>query len=508
MSNTYYITTAIDYVNGNPHIGHAYEKVLTDALARYQRFRGRKTFFLTGTDEHGQKVQQTAVKNGKDPQQFCDEMSGRFLALYKQLNISFDDFVRTTEARHKEVVQEILTKLYDAGEIYGGEYEGYYSARVEQFLAEKEMVDGKFPEEYGEVVRLKEKVWFFRMEKHQNWLREYIQKNPDFIFPSFRAKEVLGALEKPIGDLCISRPKNRLAWGIPLPFDEDQVTYVWFDALINYVSIVGYGTDKFKEYWPAIHVIGKDILVPAHSIYWTIMLHALGVEMPRQIIAHGWWTQNKEKMSKSVGNVVNPLSLIEIYGVDAFRYFVLREMVVGQDADFSQQQFHQRYQSDLGNDLGNLVNRVVSMIRRYRQGKIPSCASIEKELEAKITDVIAESRQHMDFLQIHNALRTLWTGFQRANQYVEESAPWKLAKDGSPSAQAQLDSVLNQLASAVAALAYELTPILPDTAQKIFEQLGCLSLSENNFAAWSKKLSALTVGEPTPLFPRIELPSA
>ncbi|MFZ5806435.1 MAG: methionine--tRNA ligase [Verrucomicrobiota bacterium] len=503
----FYITTAIDYVNGLPHLGHAYEKVLTDSLARYRRHREEKAFFLTGTDEHGQKVQKAAEKAGRDAQDFCDEMSGNFQALCKKLEISNDDFIRTTQKRHKDIVRGILADLHKKGEIYEGEYEGYYSTRQEQFLTEKEMVDGKFPEEYGEVARLKEKVWFFRMEKHQDWLKDYLKKNPDFIFPEFRQREVLGALENRIGDLCISRPKSRLAWGISLPFDEEQVTYVWFDALINYISAVGYGTAKFKEFWPAIHVIGKDILVPAHAIYWPTMLHACGVEMPAKIIAHGWWTQNKEKMSKSVGNVVDPLALVDVYGVDAFRYFVLREMSVGHDADFSREQFHQRYQSDLGNELGNLVNRVVSMIRRYREGKIPAReisarAPLDEDLEQKIAQALAGYRKNMESLQIHLALRELWSGFQRANQYVEETAPWKLAKDA---AQAKrLDCVLAQMATSVAILSFELESIIPQTAAKIFSQLGFKEGKDEDFAQWSKQLEGKIVGDPVPLFPRIE----
>ncbi|MFH1066725.1 MAG: methionine--tRNA ligase [bacterium] len=507
MSDTFYITTAIDYVNGAPHLGHAYEKVLTDVIARYQRQKGRNVFFLTGVDEHGQKVQKSAAQQGRSPQEFCDEMSDHFRRLCEKLNISIDDFVRTTEPRHQKVVQQILSRLYEAGEIYKGEYEGYYSARAEQFLAEKDMVDGKFPEKYGEVVRLKEPVYFFRLAKHQDWLRDYLQKNPNFIFPSFRTKEVLGALENPINDLCISRPKNRLNWGIPLPFDAEQVTYVWFDALINYVSVIGYGTDKFKEYWPAVHVIGKDILVPAHAIYWPIILRALGMEMPRQIIVHGWWMQNKEKMSKSTGNVVDPLKLIEVYGVDAFRYFVLREMAVGQDADFSQEQFHRRYQSDLANDLGNLVHRVISMIHRYRGSIVPEAKPsarlpLDDDLEAKVQQAITDFRKHMDSLHIHLALQELWRGFQRANQYVEENAPWKLAKD--PTQAERLDGVLNRLITAVILLTRELKPLFPQTVENIFKQAGFFG--DEDKAMLEKKFldEKHALGQSEVLFPRID----
>jgi methionyl-tRNA synthetase len=506
MSDTYYITTAIDYVNGRPHIGHAYEKVLTDVMARYQRSKGRKVFFLTGVDEHGIKVQQSAARQGRDPQLFCDEMAGHFRALYEKLGVSFDDFVRTTEPRHKVVVQKILQQLFDKGEIYAADYEGYYSARVEQFLTEKEMVNGKFPEEYGEVIQLKEKNYFFKLSLYQDWLREFLTQNPDWIFPAFRTKEVLGALEKPIPDLCISRPVSRLSWGIPLPFDAEQVTYVWFDALVNYVSVIGYGTEKFNELWPAVHVIGKDILVPPHAIYWPIMLKAIGLPMPKQLVVHGWWTQNKEKMSKSVGNVVDPLDLIGVYGVDAFRYFVIREMAVGYDADFSADQFHLRYEGELGGNLGNLVNRSVSMINRYRVGIIPvrdaaHRAENDSDLEAKVLEAVRSYRENMDKLQCHVALMDLWRGLQRTNQYVDETAPWKLSKD--PTQAGRLDYVLHQLAAAVAVIVRELGPILPATVEETFRQLGCENDGAPGDSTWPE-LSGKKVGEAKPLFPRIE----
>lgn len=509
MGKTFYITTAIDYVNGKPHLGHAYEKVLTDAIARFQRYMGRETFFLTGNDEHGQKVQQSAERQGRSAQEFCDEMSGYFQDMCAKLNTSNDDFVRTTQDRHKKVVREILQKIYDAGDIYEADYQGYYSPRQEQFLTEKEMVDGKFPEHYGEVIELKEKNYFFRLGKYQDWLKEHIAQNPDWIYPSFRIKEVLGALENPIPDLCISRPKDRLNWGIPLPFDDTQVTYVWFDALINYVSVIGWGTPEFQDKWPGIHVIGKDIMVPPHAIYWPIMLKAAGLEPPKQLLVHGFWTQNKEKMSKSTGNVVDPLALMDIYGVDAFRFFVLREMAVGQDADFTEEQFRQRYQSDLGNEVGNLLNRTVSMIKRYRGGVIPKRdeqarnEEHDADLETKVIQAGLKFREHMENYACHLALGELWRGFQRMNQYVEESAPWKLAKDEAQAAR--LDYVLAQLAAGVSLLLRELTPILPATVEKALTQLG---LEPVKLAAdpltWPSGLAGVQVNNPEPLFPRIE----
>ncbi|MEM9400540.1 MAG: methionine--tRNA ligase [Verrucomicrobiota bacterium] len=505
-----YYTTAIDYVNGRPHLGHAYEKVMTDVLVRFQRQRGRKTYFLTGTDEHGQKVQQSAEKQGRSTEAFCDEMSGHFRTLYDKLGVSYDDFVRTTQDRHKQVVRDVLTKLYDKEEIYAADYEGYYSTRQEQFLQEKDRVDGKFPDDFGEVVHLKEKNYFFKLSQYQDWLVKHLQDNPDWIFPSFRTKEVLGALDKPIPDLCISRPKARLEWGIPLPFDEEQVTYVWFDALLNYISVIGYGTDSFTEKWPGRHVIGKDIMVPAHAIYWPIMLKASGVELPEQLIVHGWWTQRKEKMSKSVGNVVDPLDVIQVYGVDAFRYFVMREMALGHDADFTPEQFHQRYESELAGNVGNLLNRSVSMMKRYRKQQIPQLVAdvrteLDDDLEAKVIEAVVTYREHMEKYAVHTGLTELWRGFQRTNQYVEENAPWKLAKDEAQSLR--LDYVLGQLVRAQTLLLSELAAVMPHASSMALTQLGQTGVTAQlgDAVKWPVELEGHEVGSPEPLFPRVEL---
>lgn len=368
----FYITTAIDYANGSPHLGHAYEKILADVVARYHRLKGDSVYYLTGLDEHGQKVQQTAEKKGMKPQDLCDAIAEDFKAMCKELEISNDDYIRTTDARHKKVVRDILQKLYNEGEIYKAEYTGFYSTKEEQFLQEKDQVDGKWPDSYGEVVELSETNYFFRLSKHRDWLVKHIEENPEFIFPAFRAKQVLEFLKEDIRDLCVSRPKERLSWGIELPFDAGYVTYVWFDALIYYISATGYGTEKLAEYWPAdCHVIGKDILIPAHGVYWPIMLKAIGLPLPKRFLVHGWWLQSGAKMSKSKGNVVNPMDLIKQYGPDPFRYFLIREMNVGQDSDFSMELFLIRYNTELGNDLGNLVSRLLNMAERYCEGKVP-----------------------------------------------------------------------------------------------------------------------------------------
>lgn len=493
--DSFFLTTAIDYVNGRPHLGHAYEKVLADAIARYRRSQGQEVFFLTGVDEHGQKVQQSAQAKGISPQEFCDEYSTYFQLAWKKLSISYTRFVRTTAEPHKKVVRQFLQQLYDSKLIYFQEHEGYYSLRQEQFVTEKEKTsEGKWPEIYGEVIHTKEPNYFFKLSQYQDWLREYIAQHSDFIVPNFRCNEVLGALEKPLNDLCISRPKSRLAWGIPLPFDEDYVTYVWFDALVNYISFADWGESSC--YWPAdLHVIGKDILVPAHAIYWSIMLRALNLPLPKQFLVHGWWQISGEKMSKSTGNVVDPLELIETYGADAFRYYVLREMSVGHDADFSVEQFVQRYRSDLANDLGNLVNRSLAMVHRYCKGIVP-LAKVDEGLVQLSETIRQEYQQKMERYEIHLALEKVWRLIQRANQFVEEKAPWKLAKD--PAEKDVLHSVLITLIEIVYRISLLIEPVMPFTSQRIQNQLGLGS--KENFKSWEGK----SLTQPEVLFPRVE----
>src|SRR5271154_926859 len=389
MSKRFYITTAIDYVNGQPHLGHAYEKIVADVIARARRSLGQEVFFLTGLDEHGQKVQQAAQAEKKNPQDYCDALAADWKSFAKKLELTNDDFVRTTEPRHKEFVQAILSKLNDAGYFYKASYKGFYSAKEETFLTEKDRrPDGTFDPSYGEVVELLEDNYYFKLGAQQQWLIDYIEANPDFISPSYRRNEVLGFLKNnTLEDLCISRPVARLNWGIPIPFDPEFVTYVWFDALVNYISIAAahgdetvlsaLGNSKFKiqnsklNLWPAdVHVIGKDIL-KFHADYWPIMLKAMGLPLPKQILVHGFWQKDGARISKSTGNVVDPITIINEWGVDAFRFYVLRELDIGPDGNWTDAGFKSRYSAELANGLGNLVNRSLSMLKRYRNGIVP-----------------------------------------------------------------------------------------------------------------------------------------
>jgi len=503
----FYITTAIDYANGSPHLGHAYEKVLTDVVARFRRLRGDTVRFLTGLDEHGQKVHKAALALGVEPIAICDGFARDFQSLCKVLNISNDDYIRTTEERHKRVVGQLQQHLFDKGEIYQGEYRGYYSVKEEQFLTEKEMVDGKWPAHYGEVNEIIEHNYFFRLSKYQDWLIDHIQSNEDFIFPRFRARQVLEFLKEPINDLCISRPKDRLPWGIPLPFDENYVTYVWFDALINYVTGAGYGTDDFAQNWPAdFHVIGKDILLPAHSVYWPIMLKACGMALPKSLLVHGFWLNSGQKLSKSTGNVINPLDLIEQFGADAFRYFLIREMNVGQDSDFSYEQFLTRYNDDLGNDLGNLLSRLLNMGGRYADSKVPAVA-LEEEPEKTLNSLwVATSEQVIGLFeefQFHKGLDVTFAFIRGINRYAETRAPWKLAKSAAPDDLAKLNTSLAYMAEGLRLATTLLSPVLPEVSAKILALLGEPEVSRYaGNLEWSERLQGNRLGEKIILFPR------
>jgi methionyl-tRNA synthetase len=504
-----FLTTAIDYANAKPHLGHAYEKVLTDTLARFARRRGEGVRFLSGLDEHGQKVQQSAAKAGQSPQEFVDGISTHFLGLWKDLRVEPDDFLRTTEVRHRKLVQEVLTKLHAQGDIVKGTFRGFYSIRAEQFLTEKERLpDGSWPEIFGEVVELTEENYFFKLSKYQDWLKELLQKQPSLIFPEFRAKEVLGALEKPLPDLCISRPKTRLAWGIPLPFDENQVTYVWFDALLNYVTGAGSGKGRLEDWSPAVHVIGKDILVPAHGIYWPCMLKALGLPIFRKLLVHGFWTRKSEKLSKSTGNVVDPKELAEKYGADSFRYYVLREMALGHDADFDEESLAARRKGELAHELGNLLQRAGSMIGRYREGKIPSATNpdaVSEAFRATVLGALKKWDELMQNHQIHLALGELWKAVQAGNQMIEARAPWKLAKD--PAKTAELDATLADAMAVLELVFEEVECVIPSTASTGLIQLGLtgkVASRAKDWPQWPAHQAGRVLGKIEPLFPLLD----
>ena len=502
---SFYITTAIDYVNGSPHLGHAYEKVLTDVVARFRRQMGDKVHFLTGTDEHGQKVQASARKLGIDPQTFADNVSAEFRAMLTRLNISNDDFIRTTEPRHKQVVRAILQQLFDKGEIYRAEYRGFYSTRQEQFLQEKDRnPDGTWPEIFGEVTEIVEPNYFFKLRSYQDWLIQYLNDHPDFIFPRYRQKQVLEFLKEPLNDLCISRPKERLEWGISLPFDEDYVTYVWFDALLNYYSAVA-----DKGLWPAdFNVIGKDILVPPHAVYWPIMLHAAGLPPPKGLLVHGWWMQRGAKMSKSTGNALNPLDLVDEFGADAFRYFLIREMNVGQDSDFTREQFLVRYNSELANNLGNLVNRTLNMTTRFAGGVLPAAdATASDETEQELRALWEKTRGELiplnEEFQFHTALERAMAFVTATNAYIEKRAPWKLGKSAEAKDQALLRTSLAMMAEALRLAVASIQHVVPGAAEKINAVLGYTPGAVwRDELAWGNRLDGKKVAEALVLFPR------
>src|SRR6266481_4105365 len=497
MDKRFYITTAIDYVNGQPHLGHAYEKIIADVITRARRSLGQETFFLTGLDEHGQKVQQAALAEGRDPQGYCDNLAAVWVAFAKKLELTNDDFVRTTQPRHKQVVQAILSKLHNQGHFYKAIYRGFYSTKEETFLTEKDRrPDGTFDPSYGEVIELEEMNYYFNLKDHQQWLIDYIEKNPEFVYPETRRNEVLGFLKHNVlEDLCITRPANRLKWGIPLPFDPNYVTWVWFDALVNYISVpaalsdatagqaVNYhppATDTPLSAWPAdIHVIGKDIL-KFHSVYWPIMLKAMGAPLPKQIVAHGWWQKDGAKMSKTTGNVVDPIVVINEWGVDAFRFYVIRELDVGPDGNWTDEGFKARYKAELADALGNLINRSLSMLKRYRNGMVPGQSN---ELAADAEKVVGETRSLLEQNQLQSALQSIWSLVTRANQYVDHTAPFRLAKD--PAQATRLDQVLYNLVEVCRVLAVLLHPFLPTSSEKIFAQLGLpIKMPSINESAW------------------------
>jgi len=554
MPKTFFITTAIDYTNSPPHVGHAYEKVLADVIARYHRLKGEEVFFLTGVDQHGQKVQQSAAKAGIPPAEFVKDITQKFVDLWKNLDVKYDEWAETTSDRHKKVVQGILRRLFDAGQIYKDKQAGYYSVRQEQFLTDKERgADGQFGAEWGEVEFREEENYYFRLSQYKDWLLSYLENRKDAVIPGFRQTELRNAVERLSGDLCISRPKSRLDWGIELPFDKDFVTYVWFDALTNYISYAGYdpnanavatglrpvGTDRsneslgtaravatrefdaqlqeFRDKWPALQIIGKDVLVPAHGIYWLIMLHAIGFpddQMP-QLLAHGWWNLGGAKISKSAGNIIDPFVLAEKYGAEAVRYYLMSDIATGKDADFSDERLIERYNADLANSLGNLLNRSLTMIEKYRAGKLTRSKSAESYpleeygLRVSPTLGIIEYINAMTGHTPHLACQVALNLALQCNQIVDAAKPWVLAKDSAECGH--LDQVLYTLAESLRIIAILISPVMPRAAHGIFDQLSWkmeLSGKEERFsladAEWGKLPDGHVVGKPVPLFPRIE----
>ena len=530
---SFFITTAIDYTNAAPHIGHAYEKILADVIARYHRLKGEPTFFLTGVDQHGQKVQQAAQKEDVPVEKFVAETTAKFLALWKKLDLSYDAWAATTDPVHKKCVREILQALYDEGEIYKATYRGFYSVRQEQFLTDKERgPDGTFGLEWGEVIELEEENWYFRLAKYREWLIGFLDTHGGCVSPAFRQHELRNAAEKLSGDLSISRPKSRLSWGIELPFDSSCVTYVWFDALVNYISFAGYLRDgaAFKDRWPALHVIGKDILIPAHGIYWLAMLKAMGFadeDMP-SFLVHGYVLVDGDKMSKSLGNIRDPNTFADTFGVEALRYYLMRDCVVGQDMDFTDHGMIQRYNSDLANGLGNLLNRTLNMAQKYRGGRLSRVEKqgmVEpeklKEISAEIIAgggigstvtgpdlaersgaIVANFERACDQNLINNALEQAVRFVTNCNQMIDFMEPWRVAKD--PHQGKVLDSILYDLAESIRIIAILISPVLPRAAAQIFGQLnwsGPMALSE---AIWGKLPDGHQLGKPVPLFPRIE----
>lgn len=505
--NTFYITTPIYYVNDVPHIGHAYTTIAADVLARYWRLRGRDVFFLTGLDEHGQKVQQAAAKAGIDPQTHCDKLAPQFQNLWKRLNISNDAFIRTTDPSHKAIVQRYLQQLYDNGLIYSSDYSGWYCTFDERFWTEKDVADGLCPDCKRPVERLSEYNYFFKMGQYQDRLIDYIKAHETFIRPESRRNEVLGFLQtQKLGDLSISRPKSRLTWGIELPFDREYVTYVWFDALVNYVSALEYlapagSSDRF---WPAnVHLVGKDILT-THAVYWSTMLMALDLPLPETIFAHGWWTVNGEKMSKSRGNVVDPYHMVNEFGTDAFRYFLLREVPFGYDGDFSQEAFVGRITSELADDLGNLLSRSLTMIERFANGIVP-LAKPDENLTDKAGEIVARVYVHLDRLEFGKALEAIWELVQSTNQYIDKAAPWKLAKQ--LGTKERLNDILFHLAAVLKTLGVLIYPFMPGKAEEILRQIGLTWTPSGCFPAaamdWND-LPGQAIAKGTALFPKID----
>ncbi len=513
MTARFYITTPIYYVNARPHLGHAYTTIIADVATRYHRMCREETFFLTGTDEHGDKVVRAARKENMSPRTYVDRISGQFQALWPELNISNSRFIRTTDPEHMAVVERILQKIYDSGDIYFSEYEGQYCFGCERFYTERELVDGKCPDHETEPELIKESNYFFKMSRYQDWLIDHIKRHPDFIRPERYRNEVLAFLREPLEDLCISRPKSRLKWGITLPFDDKYVTYVWFDALLNYVSALGYPDgDLFRRFWPvAQHIVAKDILKP-HGIYWPIMLKAAGIDVYHHLNVHGYWNVEQSKMSKSLGNVVEPLELKNVYGLDAFRFFLTRDMAFGLDSSFSETALVHRLNSDLANDLGNLFSRTLTMAHKYLKGVVPAVdQATENELGLTLKDdamkAILEYEAAMNAFAFHRALQAVWDFIAQMNKCIDVMAPWELAKKNAN--RKQLDVVMVNLLKGLRVIAGLIYPVMPATAETMQKHLGLDPEAEfytlDRLKQWNGLPPDTRILKTVSLFPRIDL---
>ena len=513
MTARFYITTPIYYVNARPHLGHAYTTIIADVATRYHRMCREETFFLTGTDEHGDKVVRAARKENMTPRTYVDRISGQFQALWPELNISNNRFIRTTDTEHMAVVERILQNIYDNGDIYFSEYEGRYCFGCERFYTERELVDGKCPDHETEPEIIKESNYFFKMSRYQDWLIDHINGHPDFIRPERYRNEVLAFLREPLEDLCISRPKSRLKWGITLPFDDKYVTYVWFDALLNYVSALGYPDgDLFRKFWPvAQHIVAKDILKP-HGIYWPIMLKAAGIEVYNHLNVHGYWNVEQSKMSKSLGNVVEPLELKNVYGLDAFRFFLTREMAFGLDSSFSESALVHRLNSDLANDLGNLFSRTLTMAHKYLNGVVPAVdQATETELGLTLKDdamkAVLEYETTMNAFAFHRALQAVWDFIAQMNKCIDVMAPWELAKKNA--SRKQLEVVMVNLLEGLRVIAGLIYPVMPATAETMQKHLGLDPEAEfytlDRLKQWNGLPPDTRILKTVSLFPRIDL---